>query len=1481
MPLSVALIDGKQERRGNSVLTTGSCANVSDTTLENIESPNVETNGVSDVDARSALSLHLVKTFFGLEPLLDSGCSIFMVGEDMVANYRADRTFDLNTGPRIEMADGSIQRPLSVGRVLMDDIWIRSYDMHHVFSQTLISVSQLDLMGFTIIFRNGFGCIWKNENVTIMPHSDPVSTAILKESNIYERTTNVPFDEIRYAYCSDVDAARRLGKEGNLDANSAQEEVIPDGWHSIDNANDPTTLSAGADDLEEVFLLKATNVVTDMDSFAKSSKSPMGRYSKVIKRMQALHACETTKLWHSRYGHFSKQMMDLLRKSGAVDGIALGRTIKGLADCSTCGSNARRKSFRRSSYRALRNGEMIHVDYVGHITKSREGYQYILVITDDRTRRISAYRCKSKKADEWLPILQEYVAWSNNQTGNTVKTIRTDGQFKTNDFDLWIKEKGIRVQYSQEYQAEENSRAERSNQRIIRVMRAIFLESPNIPTYLWPEVLDAAVYIANRMLNTAVSMTQVPEGLWTAQTPNVSNLRVIGCRVWARHPDKKVAQKHKDRAKFEPLGEECVLLGFDQMMRGWRLWSIKGQRIIVRTSCRFNEMERPSLNGRHIYTTSGKEDFDGNTIFTVNGKEKISPHNLDTLQKMFKIDNYRYDLLPGQSMEYGAMEDLSDAGSVESDDLTNDDSPIEQKQTGRRKGNLNGVSDDKKVLERSKLMGTDDSLESSRSDGIDLGLLELNMPNLLPTKARRNKDSSDDDDSESEDTSSDHELSDNSDSSLSSNGASSSSGDVSDLESDDSNNSISTPSQSDNGSVSDDTSSDDGKWKFRLRYKGSVGPVSSDDGYSDNDSLMSDDISSDDEDMKIRLRLLVEDRNAERKDLGSHNGTVDDGIDHFNGYEFCNADDNESPDTDVDGGDVDTGASGLRSGGFWNRDAKAVISAKIAELTNVYECTQIHSKVTIPLSRKQARNSKYWPEWLAAERREIASLKEMDTFQEMKRSEVPGRRRPIGGKWVYSLKDPTVVAAGGFMFKARYVAQGFTQELGKDYDETYAPVVKTKSIRIMLALAAHYGMPVHQMDVKSAYLYADLDKELYVEPPLQNEETKQSRKASGNDAVWKLNKCLYGLRQSGAKWNENIKSTLTTKMGFVQMASDACLYMRVKGIKVTIIGLYVDDLLIASTDLEELARTKNLMHRNYKMKDLGLCEMVLGIRVQQSKDGIRIDQTHYVEEMISLLFPNGLNSVKTPGFTGEMRSLDTPLTAQEEKSMSRPEVKYREAVGKLMYAMICTRPDICHAVSVVSTYCSRPAPENWEAVTRIFRYLQGAKDMGIMYKRGSVDAKYGDLELIVQGYSDASWSSPRSVSGLVYILADGPITWRARKQKASAQSAMESEYMALCEAAKEAAWLRRVLKELLCTQEKPTVIWEDNQSAIIFADHDGKHDRTKHIALRYHYTRDQIKAGEIEIKWLSTYDMLADIFTKPLARPTFERLRDRMMISCR
>ena len=154
------------------------------------------------------------------------------------------------------------------------------------------------------------------------------------------------------------------------------------------------------------------------------------------------------------------------------------------------------------------------------------------------------------------------------------------------------------------------------------------------------------------------------------------------------------------------------------------------------------------------------------------------------------------------------------------------------------------------------------------------------------------------------------------------------------------------------------TSSDDGKWKFRLRYKGSVGPVSSDDGYSDNDSLMSDDISSDDEDMKIRLQLLVEDRNAERKDLGSHNGTVDDGIDHFNGYEFCNADDNESPDTDVDGGDVDTGASGLRSGGFWNRDAKAVISAKIAELTNVYECAQIHSKVTIPLSRKQARNSK-------------------------------------------------------------------------------------------------------------------------------------------------------------------------------------------------------------------------------------------------------------------------------------------------------------------------------------------------------------------------------------------------------------------------------------------------------------------------------------------------------------------------------------------
>ena len=235
-----------------------------------------------------------------------------------------------------------------------------------------------------------------------------------------------------------------------------------------------------------------------------------------------------------------------------------------------------------------------------------------------------------------------------------------------------------------------------------------------------------------------------------------------------------------------------------------------------------------------------------------------------------------------------------------------------------------------------------------------------------------------------------------------------------------------------------------------------------------------------------------------------------------------------------------------------------------------------------------------------------------------------------------------------------------------------------------------------------------------------------------------------------------------------------------------------------------------------------------------------------------------------------------------DKEMVFPDmakIPYREAVGALLYAAVGTRPDISYAVQALSQHCANPTPQHWEALKRVLKYLKGTADWGIRYQAN--DAEPDELRVI--GYSDADWAGDVndrvSTSGYVFTLAGAPVCWASHKQHSVALSTMEAEYMAGSDAASKAIWCRTLLGELGFPQKSPALLYMDNQSALALARNTGSQGRAKHIDIRYHFIRDRITKGELEVAHCPGETNPADIFTKPLGFPKFEQLRAQLGMS--
>ena len=482
-------------------------------------------------------------------------------------------------------------------------------------------------------------------------------------------------------------------------------------------------------------------------------------------------------------------------------------------------------------------------------------------------------------------------------------------------------------------------------------------------------------------------------------------------------------------------------------------------------------------------------------------------------------------------------------------------------------------------------------------------------------------------------------------------------------------------------------------------------------------------------------------------------------------------------------------------------------------------------------------------EWREACQYEIDALAKNGTWTLV---ELPPGRKAVKSKWVFKHK------ADG-RFRARLVAKGFTQTFGIDYDETFSPVARFKSLRLLLALAALEDWEIHQMDVKSAFLNGLLDEEIYMEQPQGFVDPEHPNK------VCLLHKAIYGLKQASRAWNLQFHGVLLD-LGFKRTDSDAGVYHRQDDGGTLIIILYVDDITILGDNLSSINKLKSALSNRYEMTDLGEIDSYLGVRIKRDRSARRleIDQSHYALEIVNRFGLSDANPTRTPLPTGAEVHLE-----KYDGQASPADIKlFQQIIGSLLYVQIGTRPDISFAVSRLAQYASNPSPDHIRLAKYVLRYLKGTSDLKLLYDGGRRNGLYG--------YSDSSWGDDpddrHSTASYVFLLADAAISWCSRKQRTAAQSTTEAEYMGIADAGNQAAWYAMFLEELGYDVRDPIPLHGDNKGSIDLALNPVTGRRSKHIPIKYHAIRGYVENELIELIRTPTADMLADGLTKPLAQ---------------
>ena len=401
------------------------------------------------------------------------------------------------------------------------------------------------------------------------------------------------------------------------------------------------------------------------------------------------------------------------------------------------------------------------------------------------------------------------------------------------------------------------------------------------------------------------------------------------------------------------------------------------------------------------------------------------------------------------------------------------------------------------------------------------------------------------------------------------------------------------------------------------------------------------------------------------------------------------------------------------------------------------------------------------------------------------------------------------------------------------------------------------------MDVKTVFLNGDLNKEVYMMQP------KCFVENDSGTLVCRLKKSIYGLKQASRQWYLKFHSVVAS-YGFVENKVDQCIYYKVSGRKFIFLILYVDDILLASRDLGLLHETKRMLSKNFDMKDLGEASFVQGIEIHRIRSCrlLGLSQRAYVDRILERFNMQQCKPGIAPVCKGDKLSLSQCPHSDIEKAQMK-NVPYASALGSIMYAQVCTRPDIAFATGLLGRYQSNPGHDHWVTAKKVMRYLKRTKECMLIYKHVQ------DLQLV--GYSDSDFAGcqdeKKSTTGYIFKLAGGAVSWKSEKQKSIASSTMQAQFVACFSATTQAIWLRNLIKELTVFDfvDRPIQLYCDNNSAVLFINNNRGPKGSKHMEVKYLTIKEKVQTGDVAVEHISTDDMIADPLTKGLRPCVFDR----------
>lgn len=1065
------------------------------------------------------------------------------------------------------------------------------------------------------------------------------------------------------------------------------------------------------------------------------------------------------KLWHQRLGHINMPTLAHMAK-GHVTGMD---AITGctLDFCSSCvyGKHARKSLKKPSVIKTTRPLQLIHMDIIVVGVASMRGSRYTLLLVDDYSRYVWV-RFLPRKSDTTAAIIETITYEMNVQeqrvtfigwTRRAVHVLRTDagGEFTSAELQQWCRQNGIKQQYSNTDRPAQNGVSERWGRVIAEIARTLSKQA-QLPDQLWPEAYNTAAYTANRLVTRATGHT--PYELRHSDIPDVSHMRVFGCNAYVRVLD-------KNRKKLDSKSKRCMMLGYSEGRKGYRLWDPASQSVIHSIDVIFDEDTMFYTGDVPIMTETTSP-----------------PHTVQPEPPVRKLGTRKVG--PG-SQPAVAREETRTAVVVAS-----------------AAGKAAQIGESEVIVE------TETSVAAAAAPHTLVGEPAAAPHNLVGEPAATP-----------------HTL------------------------------------MASTSPVRTPTTMAASLMPLRSALKRQTGER---DGMAAGAPKKTMDIKTNDDDAggnltRARRALEMpakETKSSVRKTSAPprRSARTNKGVTTSKRFE-------------------DEVFIAQESGSINEAAFVGYVEAMGASLAN---------NVFTPSSYEEAVTCDDHVNWIRAMDEELQSLISNKTWRVVQRP--GGGRKVIKCKWVYKVK----VNSDGSVerYKARLVAKGFEQKEGVDYLETYAPVARMETIRLLLAVAARFNLDVTQLDFKTAFLYGELKNvEIYMRPPRgysinemqtgteaesMQDEDETSDQESGNGKCLLLIKGLYGLKQAGREWNTKLNEALIS-FGFTRSKSDLCLYFYQQDNIVMVLTVWVDDVIAAHNSMPMWNRLIHYLRKSFKVTNMGECTWVLGMKLKRSREEhtLHISQELHLENILKRFNMDKCKPVAIP-------MLSKPKLRQQQEGETLTAHPYRSVVGALMYLAVCTRPDISYAVGQLARYCSAPTETHWSAAMYLLRYLKGTAKDGLLYQ-------CKDALPILRMFSDSDWAScedtRRSCTGYVSEFANATITWCSRMQSSVKDSTLYAEYTALSEALKDVLWLRHLLSEIKLEQRDPTTMFQDNQGTIAFSKNPRVHKRTKHIDVKHHMIREHIEDDVIRMEYIPSADNKADIFTKPLKRVQFCTLR--------